>query len=294
MIRSMTGFGRATVEVAGQSFLVELRTLNHRHLDVQLRLPRVLSFLEPELRILLRDRFQRGKLDLVVSQPAGEHPPSRVKVDTESARSYLAAARELEADHGVEGRLDVAALLSLPGVTSFADPELPEDGVREARRGAGGRAADAVEEMRSAEGSALERDLCERLERVEALGRSLGARAKDVQKTVRERLKDRMEQLGRETGLTDEARLYHELSLAADRLDVNEELVRLQWHVEQFQGLLCGVGEPVGRRCDFLLQEMGREANTVGSKGSDAGIAHLVVELKSELERLREQVQNVE
>jgi uncharacterized protein (TIGR00255 family) len=166
--------------------------------------------------------------------------------------------------------------------------------MREALLGAAKRAADAVEQMRSAEGSALERDLHERLEKIESLGRALGARAKDVQKTVRERLLDRMEQLGRETGLTDEARLYHELSLAADRLDVSEELVRLESHVEQFRGLLSGPGEPVGRRCDFLIQEMGREANTVGSKGSDAGVAHLVVELKSELERLREQVQNVE
>jgi uncharacterized protein (TIGR00255 family) len=290
----MTGFGRATLEVAGQSFLVELRALNHRHLDVQLRLPRTFSFVEPEIRSLLRDRFGRGKLDLVVSQPAGEHAPSRVRVDTESALSYLAAARELEANHGVKGHLDVAALLSLPGVTSFADPELPEDAMREALLGAAKRATDAVEQMRSAEGSALERDLHERLEKIESLGRALGARAKDVQKTVRERLLDRMEQLGRETGLTDEARLYHELSLAADRLDVSEELVRLESHVEQFRSLLCGSGEPVGRRCDFLIQEMGREANTVGSKGSDAGIAHLVVELKSELERLREQVQNVE
>ncbi len=294
MIRSMTGFGRGTLEVAGQSFLVELRTLNHRHLDLQLRLPRAFSFLEPEMRSLLKDRFQRGKLDLVVSQPSGEQAPSRVKVDTESALSYLAAARELEAHHGVEGRLDVAALLSLPGVTSFADPEMPEDAMREALLGAGKQAADAVEEMRSAEGGALERDLRGRLEKVETLGRALGARAQDVQKTVRERLRDRMEQLGRETGLTDEARLYHELSLAADRLDVSEELVRLESHVEQFRGLLGGDGDPVGRRCDFLLQEMGREANTVGSKGSDAGFAHLVVELKSELERLREQVQNVE
>jgi uncharacterized protein (TIGR00255 family) len=289
----MTGFGRGTLELAGQSFLVELRTLNHRHLDLQLRLPRAFSFLEPEMRSLLRDRFQRGKLDLVVSQPAGEQAPSRVQVDTESALSYLAAAREL-AHHGVEGRLEVAALLSLPGVTRFVDPELSEDAMREALLDAGGRAADAVEEMRCAEGSALERDLRERLEKVAALGRALGARAQDVQQAVRERLKDRMEQLGRETGLTDEARLYHELSLAADRLDVSEELVRLESHVEQFRSLLGLEDEPVGRRCDFLIQEMGREANTVGSKGSDAGVAHLVVELKSELERLREQVQNIE
>jgi uncharacterized protein (TIGR00255 family) len=284
----MTGFGRASFDVAGQGFLVELRTLNHRHLDLQLRLPRALSFLEPELRGLFKGRFQRGKLDVVVSQPGGEPAPSRIRVDAESAQSYLAAARELETEHGATGRLDVATLLTLPGVTSFADPELPEEAMREGLLGAAQRAADAVETMREVEGRALESDLLGRLERIEALG------AEDVQKAVRERLKERMEQLGRDTGLTDEARFYHEIALAADRLDVTEELVRLASHVEQFRGLLAGSGEPVGRRGDFLIQEMGREANTVGSKGSDAGVAHLVVELKAELERLREQVQNVE
>jgi uncharacterized protein (TIGR00255 family) len=290
----MTGFGRASFDVAGQGFLVELRTLNHRHLDLQLRLPRALSFLEPELRGLFKGRFQRGKLDVVVSQPGGEPAPSRIRVDAESAQSYLAAARELETEHGATGRLDVATLLTLPGVTSFAEPELPEEAMREGLLGAAQRAADAVETMREVEGRALESDLLGRLERIEALGRSLGERAEDVQKAVRERLKERMEQLGRDTGLTDEARFYHEIALAADRLDVTEELVRLASHVEQFRGLLANSGEPVGRRGDFLIQEMGREANTVGSKGSDAGVAHLVVELKAELERLREQVQNVE
>ncbi len=294
MIRSMTGFGRASFEVDGQTFLVELRTLNHRHLDLQLRLPRALAFLEPELRGLLKARFGRGKVDVVTSQPAAGPVASTVRVDAESARRYLVAAQELAREQGVAGELDVAALLALPGVTSFSDPELSEDALRGALVAAVGQAADAAIAMREAEGASLARDLLDRLKRVEALAGELGERAEDVQKAVRERLRERMEQLGRETGLTDEARLYHELALAADRLDVHEELVRLASHVEQFRGLLADGSEPVGRRCDFLIQEMGREANTVGSKGSDAGIAHRVVELKAELERLREQVQNVE
>ena len=294
MIRSMTGFGRAGFEVEGQGFLVELRTLNHRHLDLQLRLPRSLSFVEPDLRALVKGRFRRGKVDLVVSQPSGDAPPSRVRVDAESARSYLAAARELEREHGLPGSLDVASLLSLPGVTSFTDAELSEQAARQELLGAAERALEAVEAMREAEGQALRSDLLARLERVEALVGALSERAGDVQKAVRERLRERMEQLGRETGFSDEARTYHEIALAADRLDVTEELVRLASHVEQFRGLLGAAGDAVGRRCDFLIQEMGREANTVGSKGSDAGVAHLVVDLKAELERLREQVQNVE
>jgi uncharacterized protein (TIGR00255 family) len=150
--------------------------------------------------------------------------------------------------------------------------------------------------MRAAAGAALERELVARLARIEALTDELGGRSESVAAATRERLRKRAEQLSRETGLVDEARLAQEIVLAADRLDVTEELVRLRSHVEQFRRILAesGPGQPAGRRLDFLLQELGREANTVGSKGGDAPVAHLVVELKTELERVREQVQNVE
>jgi uncharacterized protein (TIGR00255 family) len=157
-------------------------------------------------------------------------------------------------------------------------------------------ALEVLDAMRITEGAALERDLLERLDVVEGLARSLEARAGEVQAAVRERLRRRAEQLRQESGLFDEARLHQEIVLAADRLDVTEEIVRLRSHVEQFRRIAAegGAGKPVGRRLDFLLQEFGREANTIGSKGSDAPIAHEIVELKAEIERLREQVQNVE
>jgi uncharacterized protein (TIGR00255 family) len=150
--------------------------------------------------------------------------------------------------------------------------------------------------MRAAEGAALERDLRARLARVAELTERIAQRAGFVQQAVRERLRKRAQQLEQETGLLDPARLHQEVVIAADRLDVNEELVRLRSHTAQFLEILAGAGagSPVGRRLDFLLQEFGREANTVGSKGSDAPIAHEIVELKTEIERMREQVQNVE
>ncbi|MEN8182445.1 MAG: YicC/YloC family endoribonuclease [Myxococcota bacterium] len=293
MIRSMTGFGRASFEVEAQTFSMEIRALNHRHLDVQVRLPRSFSFLEMELRSLLKARFARGKIDLSVTQPAGERAAPSLQVDAEAAQRYLSAASELERVHGVSGQLDVATLLSLPGVATFSEPVVAEQGARAALMAALEDAVGAVFAMRLSEGEALARDLSGRFDRLQELAEALEARTGDVQKTVRERLRARMEMLGRETGLTDEARFYHELALAADRLDVSEELVRLRSHVDQCRALFES-DEPVGRRFDFLIQEMGREVNTVGSKGSDAGIAHLVVDLKSELEKLREQVQNVE
>jgi uncharacterized protein (TIGR00255 family) len=154
-------------------------------------------------------------------------------------------------------------------------------------------ALDGLAAMRAAEGASLDRELRGRLERIEVLVVAIEARSGDVQRAVRERLRKRADQLREETGLLDEARLHQEIVFAADRLDITEETVRLRSHVEQFRAILDAAG-PAGRRLDFLLQEMGREVNTIGSKGNDAPIAHHVVELKTEVERIREQVQNVE
>jgi uncharacterized protein (TIGR00255 family) len=292
----MTGFGRASFALAGLAFEVEARSVNHRYLDARVRLPRLLAPLEGELRARLQARFARGKVDLAVNAPGGGAPPPRLEIDLEAARSYLRAASELRDAEGVPGELDVAALLALPGVSRFAEAEPPAEALREALLGTVDGALDALDAMRAAEGEALARELLARLAAVEAMAVSLAQRAGEVQESARERLRRRAEQLGRETGLLDEARLHQELVIAADRLDVTEEIVRLHSHVEQFRRIVAegGPGKPVGRRLDFLLQEFGREANTIGSKGSDAPIAHEIVELKAEIERLREQVQNVE
>lgn len=293
MIRSMTGFGRAPFEVEGIPFGVEIRTVNHRHLDLSVRLPRGLAALEPVAKRRLQERFRRGKVEVSVSAPPGA-TAAHLELDAGLARRYLAFAAELRAQ-GVPGELDVARLLALPGVARLVEVPPAEEALEAALGAAVDRAAEAVCAMREAEGRALETELRGRLEGVGRLVSALEARAGGVVEAARERLRRRAEQLRQETGLLDEARLHQEVVIAADRLDVTEELVRLHSHLDQFRAVLDGAGdEPVGRRLDFLLQELGREANTVGSKGSDAEAAHLVVELKTELERLREQVQNVE
>ncbi len=296
MIRSMTGFGDAVFEVEDAAFAVELRTVNHRHLDLRARLPRGLAALEGEVRSWVQGRLSRGKVDLTVRGLSGATGAERLELDLEAAGRYLQAARELEARHGVGGELDVRSLLSLPGVARLVERELPEALLRPSLREGVERALAAAEAMRAAEGEALDRELRARLTRIEELGDAVASRASEVQRAVRERLRKRAEQLRDETGLLDEARLHQEIVLAADRLDVTEEVVRLRSHLEQFRAALesAGPGQPVGRRLDFLLQELGREVNTIGSKGGDAPVAHFVVDLKTELERVREQVQNVE
>jgi len=296
MIHSMTGFGNASFRVNSSTFVLEVRSVNHRHLDARIRLPRALAALEPDFRARIRERFARGKFDCSVATPEGAALTPRLEVDMEAARQYVTAARELGREEGVSGELGVADLLALPGVAHLTEPDLAVEALQQTALGALDSALDGLEAMRAAEGESLARDLLARVAHVAELADALEQRAGLVQESVRERLRKRTRQLESETGLLDEARLHQEIALAAERLDVTEEIVRLRSHVDQFRKLLesGAAGSPVGRQLDFLLQELGREANTIGSKGSDAPVAHLVVDLKTELERVREQVQNVE
>jgi uncharacterized protein (TIGR00255 family) len=295
MIRSMTGFGRAQLDAEGAAFSVELRSVNHRHLDVSVRLPRPLAGLEVELRRLLSRHFVRGKIDLVVAVP-----PSGARADLELDRAladrYVEFARALAAQHGIAAELRASELLALPGVARVHEHALDEAALRPALVAGVERAAQEADAMRLAEGLALDRELRGRLATVAGLASEIAARAGEVAAAARERLRKRAEQLHAETGLADQARLAQEVVNAADRMDVTEEVVRLTSHVAQFEAAL-GAAAPeagVGRRLEFLLQEMSREVNTVGAKSGDAPLAHRVVDLKTELERIREQVLNVE
>ena len=296
MIRSMTGFGSSCFEVEQVAFNVEVRTLNHRHLDLNVRLPRALSDREPEIKRSLQGRFGRGKVEVSIALKAGSGIHTQLEVDLDLAEQYVGAAEALQRADGVGGDLDVIALLALPGVSRLVEHEFRAEDLEAGLLSAVDEAAAAAEAMRVAEGEVLERELRGRLDTAAALVDELESRSSLVQEAVRERLRRRTEQLRLETGLIDEARLHQEIVIAADRLDVTEELARLRSHVEQFRTTLAEAGpdKPVGRRLDFLLQELSREANTIGSKGNDAPIAHQVVDLKTELERIREQVQNVE
>ena len=291
----MTGFGRAQLEAGGAGLAVELRSVNHRHLDLSVRLPRALAGLEPLLRRALAARFARGKLDLVISAATGSES-KELELDRALADRYLDFARAFAAERGVDAALHMGELLALPGVARVQEPVLDEAALGPALLVALESAAEAADAMRRAEGAVLERELRARLARVAGLAAEVAERSGEVAAAARERLRKRAEQLRAETGLVDESRLAQELVSAADRMDVTEEVVRLQSHVAQFEASLAAA-EPdagVGRRLEFLLQEMLREANTIGSKAGEAKLAHHVVDLKTELERIREQALNVE
>ena len=291
-IRSMTGFGRGEAPAGGGAVTAEVRTVNSRYLDLRLRLPRELSALDATLRAAVGPFFSRGQVDVQVRLPAEAEPQARIEIDGEMARVYRDAAASLSGDLGVTGKLDVSTLLALPGVVRQLDPEPATEelsaAVTDAVRDAFGEAV----EMRQREGEALERELRSRLDRTARLVDEVEAEAGEIARGLRERLERRVAQLAPELEL-DPSRLDQEIVLAVDRMDITEELVRFRSHAEQFRATL-GLEGSVGRKLEFLLQEMGREANTVGSKAQAARISSRVVELKTEIEKLREQVLNVE
>jgi uncharacterized protein (TIGR00255 family) len=292
MIRSMTAFGRGEATLGGGTIVAEARTVNSRHLDLRIRLPREFVELEPAIRKAVSRCFSRGKVDVTVRLPEDSAPTPDVTVGFEAAARYVEAADALRARFGLEGTLSLETLLGLPGVVRLREAALEASEAEPSLVEAVEAACRAADSMRQREGAALEGDLSDRLSRVETMVTEIGSRADDVRKGLRERLERRLATLAPQVGL-DPSRLDQEVVFYADRMDVTEEAVRIDSHIAQFRESLSSRG-PVGRKLEFLLQELARETNTIGSKVTEGELTALVVDLKTELEKLREQVQNVE
>lgn len=288
----MTGFGRGEAPLRGAEASAEVRTVNSRHLDLRIRLPRDLGALEAGLRAALPRHFARGQVDLIVRLPPDLEIAAEVRVNTALARRYLEAALRLQRELGLQGDLSLRDLLERPGVVEPGEPALEPEEASRAVLAAVEQACAEASEMRAREGAALAADLGERVRRLEKALGEIDARAEEVKRGVRERLARRLAALAPEVEL-DPGRLEQEVVYYADRMDVTEETVRLRSHLEQFREAL-ERGGPVGRKLEFLVQEMAREANTLGAKAGDAPLGAQVVEIKTELEKIREQAMNVE
>jgi len=290
-MRSMTGFGLGEVPLASGKLGVEIRGVNHRFLDVRVRVPRELGELGGFVEQVARERLTRGRYEVAVRvEGAALGVPV---LDRERARSAFKALSDLRDELAPGSEVPLSLLAAIPDLfVSSVDREL--DLVREATRRAFEVAAVALDHMRAREGSALSDDLVKRLEHVRRLARDIERRSPGVLEAHRKRLRERADRLRIATEIdVDATRLEQEIAMFAERCDISEELTRMESHCSQLAGLL-GTEEAIGRRLDFLLQEMAREANTVGAKSPDAQIAHAIVEVKAEIERMREQVQNVE
>ena len=290
-MRSMTGYGRCRMEEDGREIAVEIKTVNHRFLDIAFRLPRSLSFAEDALRRQLSQALGRGHVEISVTYRNSRSDAREVRVDEALACQYKAALDRLCQLTGGDESGSLALVASQPDVMQVAVCEENEEAVLALLGKAADDALGSVIRMREREGAALRTDLAAHLETVSDLRRRIAALAPGVPRMYQERLRARLQELGAQE--IEPQRLIQEVALMADRCAIDEELARLESHIGQMKEALEANGE-VGRRLDFLTQELNREVNTIGSKASDAAITNLVVAAKSEIEKLREQVQNVE
>lgn len=290
-MRSMTGCGSGKIQENGWEVTVDLKTVNHRFFDLSMRLPRNLAFLEQTMRDTLGKAFKRGHTDVYLTVKRADSSAMTVSYDPQLAVLYCNAASELSARTGLENDLTVGRLMKLEGVLTLSESEMDQETVTAICAKAAGIAAEQVIRMREHEGRHLKEDLQIHLDGVAALREKILERAPSVVTEYREKLASRLNALIPE-GI-DPQRLAQETALIADRCAIDEELARLDSHIRQMRDYLEAEGE-TGKKMDFLIQEMNREANTIGSKASDAQITQAVVDLKSEIEKLREQIQNVE
>jgi uncharacterized protein (TIGR00255 family) len=293
VIRSMTGFGRAEVSGGGVVVTAEARSVNHRHLDVSLRVPRALASAELELRRLIASRLERGRVDVAVQvAPAAGAAPQRIHMDASLAREYLEQARAFARDVGVAGEVTLGWLLERPGVVRMEDVEPAEGAVWPVLAEAVTTALADLITGRAAEGDALAAELRRLLGELATEVETIAARAPAAVARREERLRDRIRSVLGEAGV-DEGRLLTEVAIWADKTDVTEELTRLRAHLAQFAATL-DRGGALGRSLDFLIQELGREVNTASAKADDLELSQAAIAAKGILEKMREQVQNIE
>lgn len=293
-MRSMTGYGRGVAEQGGRRVSVEIRSVNHRFTDVKLRGAQLDPAVEEKIVARVRERVTRGAMALTV-RVEGAAASSSLHFDHDAARRAHAHLTDLARAVGIEARISLELLIAQPGVVAEVDHDRPSADLVEVACEAVDRAIEDLNTMRDAEGDALARDLAQRMERLGQLTADLDVQSKVAPEDAQRRLRDRLKRLlSGGSVAVDEGRLSQEVAVLADRMDVTEELVRVRSHIAQLSDLMSARVQAVGRRIDFLVQELGREFNTVASKSQSAPIARLVVEAKAELEKVREQVQNIE
>ena len=293
MIKSMTGFASAAATVGGLTVSIEIRTYNSRNLDLALRMPAGFTDLEERVRSVIAARLARGRIETRIHIEDVSDSASPVEVDIARARAVLVALERLKTEFGLEGAASLELLVGVGGVLKTVQPKADLDAAWSALEGCLSQALDGLDAMRATEGRNLAVDLGARIDALEAALGDISRKSAGVAALYQERLKERIMNLTQGLVDIDPARMAQEAAFLADRADISEEIVRAGSHLSQFRSIMDGA-EPGGRKLNFLLQELNREFNTMGSKISNAAAGHVVVEVKAELEKIREQIQNVE
>lgn len=292
MIKSMTGYGRAQGSFSGGDITVEVKSVNNRYLDCGVKLPRGYAYLEEGVKSQVQKTISRGKVDVFITINAAGADNVKISVNEPVAKGYIDALHRLVQEYGIQDDISASAISRFSDVFLVEKQEQDENEVKSAISGVVAEALDAFDAMRTREGEALKTDLLQKAEGILTLVSKVEERSPITVKAYRERLTAKMQEVLEDRQI-DEARIIQEAAIYADKVAVDEETVRLRSHVDQLQNML-SEGGVIGRKLDFLMQEMNREANTIGSKGNDVEQARNVVNIKSELEKIREQIQNIE
>ncbi|MDR3215956.1 MAG: YicC family protein [Clostridiaceae bacterium] len=291
-MKSMTGYGKGTRSENGFTVSAELRAVNHRFLDLGIKVPKSLGFLEESVRKILSQNFARGHIDLYLTLTDTGARGTALKIDFGLAEKYVHAAHEISSLFGLINDFSTEKLMRCSDVITAGQAELDEDAVSVLTAAALQDAADALTDMREREGEAVKLDLAAKLDSIEEGLEKIILRAAVTANSYREKLEARMREILDEVPV-DEAKLLNEAAFYADRIAIDEEIVRLKTHINHTREMLQS-REPVGRKLDFIVQEFNREVNTIGSKCNDLEISSVVLEMKNDIEKLREQVQNIE
>lgn len=292
MIKSMTGFGRGEISEGQRKYTVEIKAVNHRYLDVSVKMPKKLNFFEASIRGLLKEYVQRGKVDLYITYEDLSEQTVSVKYNADVAASYLKYLREMSETFSLEDDVRVSTLSRYPEVFSMEEQEIDEAGIWKDLERALRMAAEAFVESRVKEGENLKRDLLDKLEGMLLHVVYIEDNSQKIIEEYKEKLQAKVRDLMEDSRI-DEGRLLMEVTLFADKICVDEEIVRLKSHIEMVKNTLLAGGS-IGRKLDFIVQEMNREANTILSKTTDLEISNRGIELKTEIEKVREQIQNIE
>lgn len=292
MADSMTGFGRGIVSSDIAEITAEIRSVNHRYFEFSARMPRTCSFLEDKLKKLCNSRISRGKVELYINIEDKGNNAGKLVINTDYADAYMEALKELSKKYKIKNDVKVSLLASNSEVFSYKKAQVDEEQLEKQVSEAVNLAIDAFLKMRRAEGERLCADLLCKIEGIKEKVAFIEERSPETVKLYRERLEQKIKEILENSDI-DEQRIITETAIFADKVAVDEETVRLRSHMKQFCDML-GMEEPVGRKLDFIVQEMNRETNTIGSKAQDSEILAKVVDIKSEIEKIREQIQNIE
>ena len=292
MIRSMTGYGKGTLSTEGREYQVEIKSVNHRYLDINIKMPKTLSYLEETIKKEISQKIKRGKIDVFITYENNSQEGKNVKINKELAKIYINQLKELAQEEKISSNIEVTEIAKFPDILTIKIDE-EDDKIKEEIIQVTQQATEKIIEMKNIEGNKIEQDLLTRIEKIENKIEEIYKKSTGLIEEYVVKLEKRIKEILK-TQEIDKTRLAQEVVIYADKCSIEEEITRLKSHIYQFKNLIKDNNETIGKKLDFIIQEMNRETNTIGSKANSLEITNGVIDIKTELEDIREQIQNIE